>query len=155
MKKIVDKLAGVYSQILSEKGAVFLFALFLRDEAPDRWDLVLSGPWADASNKESFDYVATKLREALTNQELVRLSRIVIAPPDSPVVQSVAAPNEATAMSRSTSKTGKPYAESMRRLPGAAEFVDSDFAGMFIRHAFVFHAERPPAVSGAVPAGTT
>jgi hypothetical protein len=154
MKGLIEKLADVCARIISEQGGVYVFALLLREEAPDRWDLVLSAPWADASRKESYDYIADRLRESLSSSDLVRLSRIVVVPPESPVVQSAIALMKMTSTGRSAG-FGRGSAESAKIAAGATEFVDRDFGGMPIRRAFVFDAETPPQLSDAVRAAAT
>jgi hypothetical protein len=64
--------------IASEKGEFSLFALFLREDADDTWDLLASAPWLEANNRESLDYLVNQLRSRLDTQELLSLSRIVL-----------------------------------------------------------------------------
>ena len=42
VEQMVEKLASVEREVSSEKGDFRLFALFLREDAQDRWDLLVS-----------------------------------------------------------------------------------------------------------------
>src|SRR5258708_613544 len=75
---VATKLISLANQIEDDKGPLELFGLFLRDDSPDLWDVVIAAPWLKADELASFEYVASRLREALAEEELVGLSRIVI-----------------------------------------------------------------------------
>jgi len=47
MKQILDKFVSLERDIASEKGEFSLFALFLREDAEDNWDLLASAPWLE------------------------------------------------------------------------------------------------------------
>src|SRR5713101_7927728 len=81
MKQIVEKLASLERDIASEKGEFSLFALLLREDADDKWDLLASAPWLEANNRESLEYLVNQLRARLDTQELLSLSRIVLLEP--------------------------------------------------------------------------
>jgi hypothetical protein len=86
MKKLVDKLRGIERTIAAEKGDLVLFALFLREGAPDRWDLIVSAPWAVGKKSEALAYVVSKIEAKLTPSEIIKLSRVVfVDPSDAPV----------------------------------------------------------------------
>lgn len=57
-----------------------LFALFQREDI-NRWDLVISAPWAK-HDMETLGYVADVIKRHLTPQEMVMLARMVILPAD-------------------------------------------------------------------------
>ena len=54
MNQLVEKLASLERDISSEKGDFSLFALFLREDAYDRWDLLVSSPWIEINEKKGF-----------------------------------------------------------------------------------------------------
>ena len=62
MKQIIEKLASLERDIASEKGEFSLFALFLREDAEDKWDLLASAPWLEPNNRESLEYLVNRLR---------------------------------------------------------------------------------------------
>ncbi len=86
MKEILDKLKLLLLELEKEKGPILVFALFLRGDSPDRWDLVVSAPWLDSGNVDSYKTVAIKVQNALSAEEIVQLSRVVILDVDDPVV---------------------------------------------------------------------
>ena len=45
MKKFIEKIVSLEQTISTEKGDFVFFALFLREDAQDKWDLVVSAPW--------------------------------------------------------------------------------------------------------------
>ena len=75
---IVDKALPLALRISKEKGEFALFGLFLREDAPNKWDLVVSAPWLDRDRKGGMEYLAKKLRSRLTTEELLALSGIVV-----------------------------------------------------------------------------
>ena len=78
MKESIDSFVKL-EQIISEERCDFvLFALFLREDAFDKWDLVIAAPWANANNKSIYDYVAEMLRTHLDRKARLLLSRIVV-----------------------------------------------------------------------------
>lgn len=60
MKQLVEKLIALEQQISTEKGEFSLFALFLREDAQDKWDLVASAAWLEADKKTALDYLSTR-----------------------------------------------------------------------------------------------
>jgi hypothetical protein len=47
MKEFIDKYIELERSISYEKGDFSLFALFLREDAADIWDLVVAAPWIE------------------------------------------------------------------------------------------------------------
>ena len=85
---VVKKLASLAKKIERAKGPLELFGLFLRDDSPDLWDLVVAAPWLKADERASFEFIADELRNSLPNEELTGLSRIVILEHDGAVLKS-------------------------------------------------------------------
>jgi len=88
LDSVVIKLTGMAKKIEASKGRLELLGLFLRDDSPDLWDIVIAAPWLKADERVSFEYVANELREALADEELAGLSRIVILEHGGAVLQS-------------------------------------------------------------------
>jgi hypothetical protein len=84
MKKLVDKLRLLETEISQKKGDFSLFALLLREDSPNRWDLVVSAPWFWIDKKKTLDYLAKQLRSRLTSDEILSLSRIVLIEESNP-----------------------------------------------------------------------
>ena len=78
LEVVVEKLKTMAENIQAEKGPLELFGLFLRDDSPDLWDVVVAAPWLEADERESFVYIADLLRSHLSDEERFWFSRIVI-----------------------------------------------------------------------------
>lgn len=89
MKEIAQKLAEVEKEVALEKGAFTLFALVLREDAPDLWDLLVAAPWIEANKEDAIKYIATKVKKVLAPQELMTLSRIVVIEQDNPFLDAL------------------------------------------------------------------
>jgi hypothetical protein len=122
MNEIVEKLVRVEQEMASERGRFLVFALFLREDAPDLWDVVVAAPWVTTDKSGSLQYISSKLRSALAPDELIKLSRIVLIEPDSPALSAL------------------PQAIQIEH--GTAEIKDSSFFGLPIKHAFLITSRR-------------
>lgn len=78
MKTILEKLTKLELLLASEKGAFDLFALFLREDGFDKWDLVASADWVEEDYNEALHYVTRKLNSVLTTDELLKISKVVL-----------------------------------------------------------------------------
>ena len=123
MRELVEKIRKLEEQIAKQKGHFSLFALFLREEAPNRWDLVVSAPWFWADEKKTLDFLAKKLRSRLANDELVAISRIVLIEQSNPELKAIH--------------------RTLQVEHGAEELRDSNFFGLQIRHAYVITSHLP------------
>ncbi len=121
---ICDKMAVLEKEISREKGDFYLFALFCREDAADRWDLVVASPWLEADEKQGLNYLADKVRAALTEEELLSLSKIVVLEADNPVVDAVR---------KSVQETRH----------GRIELENQDFAGVQVAHACISTSTAP------------
>ena len=106
----------------AEKGAFLLFAVFLREDAPDVWDLVVASSWIARDKSDSLRYISDKVRSVLDASELVKLSRIVLIEPDSPALAA--------------------FQQAIHVEHGIAEIKDSDFSGLRIKHAYLITSRR-------------
>jgi hypothetical protein len=128
MNEFVTKLAEEERAMSQERGAFTLFALFLREDAPDRWDLLVAAPWIERDKKDGLEYVAKRLQRSLTAGELVLLSRIVIIEEDNPGLNALR--------------------QAFNIEHGRAEIRDSNFFGLPIKHAFVITSSKNGSVAG-------
>jgi hypothetical protein len=78
MNDVAEKLVPVAKAIVAEKGSVDLLALFMPEDFPNDWDLVLSAKWASSRKASAIKYVAEKLTSSLKASDLRRIGRIVI-----------------------------------------------------------------------------
>ena len=123
MKELVDKLVSLERDVSDERGKFYLFALFLREDAQDKWDLMVSAPWIQADKKEALNYLATQIQSRLIPAELIRSSRIVLIDTDNPALEAI---NKAIGVEH-----------------GKAEVRDSNFFGLQIDHAYIVTSKRP------------
>jgi hypothetical protein len=88
MNGLVEKVSLVERDIARERGSLNLFALFEREDLNDRWDLVISAPWA-RMDRATLGYVADTIKRHLVPDDMTRLARIVILPADEDPVLSL------------------------------------------------------------------
>jgi hypothetical protein len=123
--ELTDSFTRLESEIAKEKGDFALFALFLREDVPDRWDLIISAPWATADRKAALEYVINRIRSQLGAPVLTDLSRIVFVDPQDVAVQNL---NRAIHVEH-----------------GSVEVKDSNFFGLPVKHAYIITSKRPNA----------
>ena len=122
MKEIVDKLKEQEVIMANEKGPFELFALFLREDAPGKWDLVIAAEWIDKNKEASFKYVAGIVQKTLSKEEMMKLSRIVLIDEKNPALEALH--------------------KAMRVEHGIAEIQDSNFFGLQIKHAYLITSRQ-------------
>jgi len=129
MIPLIEKLGTLERKMASERGDFVLFALFLREDAEDKWDVVVSAPWfKDAT--EGLDLIAKEIRKTVEPPELLSLSRIVVLPSDDPRLEAIL--------------------KAIQVEHGSVEVVNSVFFGLHIDRAYFVTAKRPPTPTGRV-----
>ncbi len=88
MNELTEKVRCVEADIAREKGALNLFALFEREDLYDRWDLVVSAPWA-RHDLPTLRYIADVIKRHLAPEDMVSLARIVVLPASEDPVRSI------------------------------------------------------------------
>lgn len=78
MKEILDKLTKLEMAIAKEKGPFDLFALALRQDGFDKWDLLASASWIQDNYNGALDYITERLNSALATDELITISKVVL-----------------------------------------------------------------------------
>jgi len=131
MNPLAEHLLQVEKELSDEKGPFALFALFLREDAADKWDLVISAPWVETDKEAALRLISAKVRRVLSPTELLAVSRIVLVEPASPAVAAI---NSAFRVEHST-----------------VEVRDSNFFGLAIKHAHIFASARQDAAMPAEP----
>lgn len=86
MKEILDKLKFAVQALENEHGPMLFFALFLREDSLEKWDIVVSASWLSSTEKNAYQTVISKIQHALDTAELVLFSRVVILDSTDPVV---------------------------------------------------------------------
>lgn len=125
MKEIIDKLVQVEKDISSDKGSFLLFALFLREDAPDLWDLLITANWVEKNKAESLKYISVHLNKYLKPDELIKLSRILPIDSNNPGLKAIH--------------------KAIQIEHGNAEIKDSNFFGLQIKHAYLITSKRAEA----------
>lgn len=82
MREQAEKLQIVERKLSASKGQFELFALFLREGSPDKWDLLISSDWARDNKRSSLNVIIKELQSVLSEQEQMMLSRIIILDKD-------------------------------------------------------------------------
>lgn len=123
MKAPTDALLQIERSVAAERGPFALFALLLREEAPEKWDLVVSAPWIEENKGAALKLISDRIKNSLGASDLSVISRIVIADPSDPAVDAI---NRAVSVEHS-----------------AVEVKDSTFFGLQIKHAHIFASNRP------------
>ncbi len=116
----------------AEHGPFQLFGIFLRENAPNRWDIVASARWIEASHVDARNLFARRLQKEFPVDDLILLSQIALLSP-----------------------TGADYEAAMRRIEravyaasgsaeldhGLVEMRDVDLFGQTIDHAYIITAQ--------------
>jgi hypothetical protein len=126
----LTELTEVLRRATAKYGPFTLFGLFMREEAPDKWDLVVSSPWLEAGKLKALSDFAVILRDVLTDTGMLALSRVVTLNSGDPALDAIL--------------------RSVQLEEGPIEMANSAFFGLPIKHAFLFRAVRPK--SDAPPA---
>ena len=89
ISQLVEKLLDIEIVISLETGPLVLFALIERDDAPGKWDLVVSATLSRERHKDLLNRIALQVRNNLKWEEKVILSRILILDPEEPFVRAI------------------------------------------------------------------
>ena len=122
---LVERFARLESRLAEEKGDFALFALFLREDVGDRWDLIVSAPWVGPDKESAVSFLVGEIKSKLGDQDLTSLSRIVIVDPDDVAVQNL---NRGIHVEH-----------------GQFEVRDTNFFGLAVRNAHIITSKRPAA----------
>lgn len=88
-KETIEKFGLLELQISKDKGEFSLFGLFLREDAPDKYDLLVSAPWLDVDKEQGLKYLADQVQSQLQSDELLSISRIVILEKGNPILKAI------------------------------------------------------------------
>ena len=122
MKVIAEKLRDIELELIQEHGDFELFALFLREDAPDKWDVIVSSEWAREDKKSALNSIVAKINSSLNPEETVKLSRIIILNKDDAALNALHS--------------------AMHVEHSIAEISDSNFFGLAIKHAYLITSKR-------------
>jgi hypothetical protein len=86
IKETLDKLKNIIEYLEKEYGHFLLFALFLREDPVEKWDIVISASWLRSNKMIGYKTVAYKIQEILSLSELIQFSRIIILDDVDPMI---------------------------------------------------------------------
>jgi hypothetical protein len=84
-----EKLQKFMKEVEARKGRFTLFGLFLREDSPGLWDLVLAAPWLENGKLKALGEFAQSMSEALGQDEVMSFSRIVTLSRDDPSLHAI------------------------------------------------------------------
>lgn len=122
MKDIVSKMIKIEEEISKERGSFELFALFLREEMLDKWDILVAAPWISKDKSYALNFLAKKISRTLTSDEAIKFSRIVVIDHNSKELNAF---NNAISIEH-----------------GSVDIKDSVFFGLQIKHAYIVTSKK-------------
>ena len=112
----------IEKNLSSERGEFELFALFLREDSSDKWDLLVSAPWIKHEGSTELRDIAQKIQSSLNKEELLKLSRIILVDRKNPMLET--------------------FNRAIHAEHTITEVKDSNFFGLPIKHAYIFTSKR-------------
>ena len=85
----IEKLQKFMKRVEARKGRFTLFGLFLREDSPGLWDLVLSAPWLENGKLKALGEFVERLSETFGQDEVMLFSRIVTLNHDEPALRAI------------------------------------------------------------------
>lgn len=124
-REVIEKFGRLELELAQERGDFVLFALFTREEVPDRWHLMISAPWLDQDEQRAVRYLVDQIKSKLGVEYLIQLTRIIVIDPDNAELQDLA--------------------RSFGVEHEALRIQDDDFFGLRVRDARIITAKVPSA----------
>jgi len=87
--KLELKLEKAVGAIEKAHGPFTLFGLFLREDSPNKWDLVVSAPWLEEGKLKALGDFVGELKQTIAEEELLSLSRIITLDDDDPALHAI------------------------------------------------------------------
>ena len=89
MNQLFDKILQIEKELSLEMGKFYLFALFQTSERAEQWDVVVSASWLVPGLK-GIKIISGKLTSNLEENELLKISKVVVLENDNPIVEQLA-----------------------------------------------------------------
>jgi hypothetical protein len=122
MNELIQKMVKIEKYLASQNGDFRLFALFLREGSPGKWDVLVSAGWIDANKQQALKIIIEQLTTKLKKNELMFLSRVVVIKNDN---AALAAINQFMPLKN-----------------GITETHDNHFFGLDIKQAFLISSKN-------------
>lgn len=121
MTHFISKFRNIEGKVANKLGEFVLFGLFLPEDAPNKWDLVISATWLKRDDVAMLKNISQIINQEL-GDDIVKLSKIVVVEPSDAFVKAT----NATINVRN----------------GNVEFVNCEFDGLQIKHAFIITSQK-------------
>ncbi|MEK8020408.1 MAG: hypothetical protein VSS75_026365 [Candidatus Parabeggiatoa sp.] len=89
MNELIQKMLKIEKNLVRQKGYFQLFALFLREGSPGKWDVLVSAKWIDADKQQALKIITEQLTTKLNKDELISLSRVVVINKDNEEIPAI------------------------------------------------------------------
>ncbi len=129
MNELIKKLISVARETALERGDYKLFALFLRENSPNKWDILVSADWISEDKGKALKYISEKIRDFFETNDYLQISGIVIIDENNPGLADL---------------RGIPAAKE-----GITEIKNVNLFGLDIERAYLLVAPRPEIVQVA------
>ena len=131
MRQLAEKLARLERTLSEERGPFDLFALFLREDAPGVWDLVVAAKWIENDPPAALAEISRRVSAFLRPHEITKISRVVVVERTDPALKAL------------TSTISTEH--------GLGEVGNNTYFGLAIRHGFIITAQlnTPPLKTAA------
>jgi len=118
-----EKLQRFMKQMEARRGRFTLFGLFMREDSPGLWDLVLAAPWLENGKLKALGEFVQQMSKTLGQEEVMSFSRIVTLNREDPALRAIL--SESASLKKPVEKQGH------------------DLFGLPIEHAVILRATQP------------
>jgi len=87
--EVLKALLEAEKELSQDKGPFRLFALMLREDAADRWDLVAAASWLRRDDRKSFALIVDELKKRLEPDDFITISHIALLDETNPAVETM------------------------------------------------------------------
>jgi len=119
-----EKLQQLMKRLEARKGPFTLFGVFMREDSPGLWDLVVAAPWLEAGKLQAFRELVEEMQD-IFGDEVLLFSRIVTLNRDDEALGDIL--NEVGSLRKPLEKQGR------------------DLFGLPVEHAVILRARLPKA----------
>ena len=120
-----EKLQEFMKRVEAQKGRFTLFGIFMREDSPAQWDLVLAAPWLENGKLKALGEFVEQMSKTFGQDEVMYFSRIVTLNHDDPALRAIL--SEIASLRKPLEKQGH------------------DLFGLPIEHAVILRASEPKA----------
>ena len=123
--QFIKKFQKILRTLIRNKGNIYLFMIIKLDKVSEKWSIILSAPWVNFEEKSKhFKYLTNLLRKNLNAEESAMISRLGFYKEESPLVQLIT--------------------KMIRLRNGAMRLKNTQFNGLTINDAYIFHSQLSP-----------